>query len=108
MQCVNISKDEPTEVNLSINDIINDLTEKNGIYGAININLKIGAPIIKNKGILSVYTDESYNDNIIATYINDIYGSNSEILSKEELMSEISVYKFKNKSELLEWLQKDD
>lgn len=105
MQRINLSKDLPSEINLSLNDFINDLNESRGIYGAIKINLKMGAPIIKDKGILSIYTDEKYNNNIIITYIDGYY---SEILNKSNLTDgTLDIFKFKNNKELFSWLEKD-
>lgn len=105
MQRINLSKDLPSEINLSLNDFINDLDMNHGIYGAIKINLKMGAPIIKDKGILSIYTDEKYNNNIIITYIDGYY---SEILKESNLTDgTLDIFKFKNNKELFNWLDKD-
>lgn len=105
MQTIKLSKDSPNEVNLSLKDFVNDLYKNNGIYGAIKINLKIGAPVVKHKGILSIYIDENYSSNIVITYIDDYY---SEIANESDLIDgTLDIYKFKNNKELFNWLEND-
>lgn len=105
MKRINLSKDLPSEINLSLNDFINDLNKSRGIYGAIKINLKMGGPVVKYKGILSLYIDEKYCNNIVITYIDDYY---SEILNESDLIDgTLDIFKFKNNKELFSWLEKD-